>query len=129
MALSLSELKEQARKLGVEDSVDWVGHVSDPFPLLRGAKLFVMTSRFEGTPNALLEAMACGLPAVVSDASPGPCELIGTDEKPGRADRAGRGRERHGRRDPAPGARRHLAAAFRPRGARAGPRTRRRPRD
>jgi glycosyltransferase involved in cell wall biosynthesis len=74
------ELKEQARKLGVEDSVDWVGHVSDPFPLLRGAKLFVMTSRFEGTPNALLEAMACGLPAVVSDASPGPCELIGADE-------------------------------------------------
>ena len=73
-------LKEQASKLGVEDSVDWVGHVSDPFPLLRGAKLFVMTSRFEGTPNALLEAMACGLPAVVSDASPGPCELIGTDE-------------------------------------------------
>jgi glycosyltransferase involved in cell wall biosynthesis len=79
------ELKEQARNLGVEDSVDWVGHVSDPFPLLRGAKLFVMTSRFEGTPNALLEAMACGLPAVVSDASPGPCELIGTDES-----RAGR---------------------------------------
>jgi GalNAc-alpha-(1->4)-GalNAc-alpha-(1->3)-diNAcBac-PP-undecaprenol alpha-1,4-N-acetyl-D-galactosaminyltransferase len=74
------ELKEQARKLGVEDSVDWVGHVSDPFPLLRGAKFFVMTSRFEGTPNALLEAMACGLPAVVSNASPGPCELIGTDE-------------------------------------------------
>ena len=73
-------LKEQARKLGVEDSVDWVGHVSDPFPFLRGAKLFVLTSRFEGTPNALLEAMACGLPAVVSDASPGPCELIGTDE-------------------------------------------------
>jgi glycosyltransferase involved in cell wall biosynthesis len=74
------ELKEQARKLGVDDSIDWIGHVSDPFPLLRGAKLFVMTSRFEGTPNALLEAMACGLPAVVSDASPGPCELIGTGD-------------------------------------------------
>jgi glycosyltransferase involved in cell wall biosynthesis len=71
------ELKERARNLGIADSVDWVGHVSDPFPYLRGAKLFVMTSRFEGTPNALLEAMACGLPAVVSDASPGPCELIG----------------------------------------------------
>jgi glycosyltransferase involved in cell wall biosynthesis len=76
------ELKEQARGLGVEDSVDWVGHVSDPFPLLRAAKLFVMTSRFEGTPNAMLEAMACGLPSVVTDASPGPCELIGTDESP-----------------------------------------------
>ena len=119
------ELKEQARKLGVEDSVDWVGHVSDPFPLLRGAKLFVLTSRFEGTPNALLEAMACGLPAVVSDASPGPCELIGTDES-----RAGlivpvEDADRHGRRDSAPGARRDLATAFWPRGARTGPRPRR----
>jgi glycosyltransferase involved in cell wall biosynthesis len=71
------ELKERARKLDIATSIDWIGHVSDPFPYLRGAKLFVMTSRFEGTPNALLEAMACGLPAVVSDASPGPCELIG----------------------------------------------------
>ena len=72
--------------------------MSDPFPLLRGAKFFVMTSRFEGTPNALLEAMACGLPAVVSDASPGPCELIGADEERRRLDRARRGRGRHGRR-------------------------------
>ena len=71
------ELRAQARKLGVADSIDWFGHVSDPYPLLRGAEFFVMTSRFEGTPNALLEAMACGLPAVVSDASPGPCELVG----------------------------------------------------
>jgi len=77
-----SELKERALKLGIDDRVDWIGHVSDPFPFLRGAKMFVMTSRFEGTPNALLEAMACGLPAVVSDASPGPCELIGTDDSP-----------------------------------------------
>jgi glycosyltransferase involved in cell wall biosynthesis len=76
------ELRELARHLGIESSVDWIGHVSDPFPLLRGAKFFVMTSRFEGTPNALLEAMACGLPAVVSDSSPGPCELIGMDEHP-----------------------------------------------
>ena len=77
-----TELKELAAKLKIDNNVDWLGHVSDPFPLLRGASLFVMTSRFEGTPNALLEAMACGLPAVVSNASPGPCELIGTDENP-----------------------------------------------
>ena len=77
------ELKARARTLGIEDSVDWLGHVADPFPLLRGADFFVLTSRFEGTPNALLEAMACGLPAVVSDASPGPCELVGSDEDAG----------------------------------------------
>ncbi|MGB6923158.1 MAG: glycosyltransferase [Methyloceanibacter sp.] len=72
------ELKARAAKLGIDGGIDWMGHVADPFPLLRGAEFFVMTSRFEGTPNALIEAMACGLPAIVSDASPGPCELIGT---------------------------------------------------
>ena len=75
-----SQLKALGRKLGIEKSVHWLGHVSDPFPLLRGAKLFVMTSRFEGMPNSLLEAMACGLPSVISNASPGPCELIGYGE-------------------------------------------------
>jgi len=74
------DLKALAAKLKIDRSVEFAGHVSDPFPLLKGAKLFVLTSRFEGTPNALLEAMACGLPAVVSDASPGPSELIGSGE-------------------------------------------------
>ena len=54
-----------------------MGHVKEPAPYLRVAEFFVLTSRFEGSPNALLEAMAVGLPAVVSDASPGPIELIG----------------------------------------------------
>src|SRR3990170_3056728 len=75
-----SELEALSRNLQIESTVDWHGHVADPLPLLRGAKFFVQTSLFEGTPNALLEAMACGLPAIVSDASPGPCELVGTDE-------------------------------------------------
>jgi glycosyltransferase involved in cell wall biosynthesis len=72
-----AKLKALAAELKIEDGVDFLGHVADPFPLLRSAKFFVLTSRFEGTPNALIEAMAFGLPAVVSDASPGPCELIG----------------------------------------------------
>jgi GalNAc-alpha-(1->4)-GalNAc-alpha-(1->3)-diNAcBac-PP-undecaprenol alpha-1,4-N-acetyl-D-galactosaminyltransferase len=77
------ELEVLAGALGVGDSVDWHGHLSDPFPLVRASKFFVLTSRFEGTPNALLEAMACGLPGIVSDASPGPCELVGEDESAG----------------------------------------------
>lgn len=79
----LGELQSLARDLGIAATVDWFGHVANPFPLLKGAKFFVMTSRFEGTPNALLEAMACGLPAVVSNASPGPVELVGSDEAAG----------------------------------------------
>jgi len=77
------ELEALAQTLGVGDSIDWYGHLTDPFPLVRAAKFFVLTSRFEGTPNALLEAMACGLPGIVSDASPGPCELAGEDESAG----------------------------------------------
>ena len=74
------ELQELAKKLGISARIDWFGHVSDPSPHLAASRFFVLTSRFEGSPNALLEAMACGLPAIVSDASPGPLELIGDEE-------------------------------------------------
>ena len=74
------ELERFADQLRIADRIEWIGHVKDPVPFLRGAEFFVLTSRFEGSPNALLEAMAAGLPAVVSDASPGPIELIGGAE-------------------------------------------------
>jgi glycosyltransferase involved in cell wall biosynthesis len=71
------ELKSLAYKLGIGARVDWFGYVDEPMAYLRAAKIFVLTSRFEGSPNALLEAMACGLPQIISDASPGPIELVG----------------------------------------------------
>ena len=77
-----SDLQELSNELGITKRVDWLGYVKDPTPFLRGARFFVLTSRFEGSPNALLEALACGLPAIVSDASPGPLELVG-DQKAG----------------------------------------------
>jgi glycosyltransferase involved in cell wall biosynthesis len=73
------DLQALARDLGIAARVDWFGHVDDPAPYLRAAKFFVLTSRFEGSPNALLEAMACGLPAIVANASPGPLELVGEE--------------------------------------------------
>ncbi len=75
-----AELQLLAQDLGIGARIDWFGHVDDPMPYLRAARVFVLTSRFEGSPNALLEAMACGLPAIVSNASPGPLELIGDEE-------------------------------------------------
>ena len=74
------DLQTLAGELGIAENVVWHGHVSDPISLLSAARFFVLTSRFEGLPNALLEAMACGLPAIVSDASPGPLELVGKEE-------------------------------------------------
>ena len=52
------------------------GFRSDPLVFMHRASIFALPSRFEGMPNALLEAMAAGLPSVVSDASPGPLEMV-----------------------------------------------------
>jgi len=71
-----SDLEALAKHLSIAERVDWHGHMNDPFPYYRAADIFVMTSRFEGMPNALLEAMHCGLAAIVTDASPGPLEVV-----------------------------------------------------
>ncbi len=71
-----TELQRQARELKVDDRIKWKGYVVDPFPYYHAADIFVMPSRYEGMPNALLEAMNCGLPVIVSDASPGPLEIV-----------------------------------------------------
>ena len=68
------ELEEQCGALGIADRVVFHGHTDDPFPFYYRAQIFVLPSRFEGMPNAMLEAMGCGLPVIVSDASPGPLE-------------------------------------------------------
>ncbi|MCA1612763.1 MAG: glycosyltransferase [Acidobacteria bacterium] len=69
-------LKAQSASLGVAGRVHWPGVVQDPYAYYRAAQVFVLPSRVEGTPNALLEAMNCGLPVVVSDGAPGLLELV-----------------------------------------------------
>ena len=69
-------LQRLAADLAIGDSVVFEGFRSDPFRFMQRASIFALPSRFEGMPNALLEAMAAGLPAVVSDASPGPLEMV-----------------------------------------------------
>jgi glycosyltransferase involved in cell wall biosynthesis len=60
-------LERMARELGIADRVLFKGYVDDLWDLMRGADAFVSLSRFEGCPNVVLEAMACGCPLVVSD--------------------------------------------------------------
>lgn len=70
------QLRAQAKALGIAERVDWHGIVPDPYHFYRSAHVFALPSRIEGTPNALLEAMSCGLAVVVSDGAPGPLELV-----------------------------------------------------
>ena len=69
-------LEEQIHKRGLEGRVRLCGWVSDPATVLRNCDAFVLSSRFEGFPNALLEAMALGLPAIAADCPSGPAEII-----------------------------------------------------
>ncbi len=62
-----AELRARADRLGLSGRVTFLGHVDDVRPHLREADLFVLSSDKEGLPLALLEAMACGLPAIVTD--------------------------------------------------------------
>lgn len=61
-------LEQQARRLRVMDSIEFIGYTEDIPQLLAGARFLVHTSDSEGSPNAVLEAMACGRAVVATDA-------------------------------------------------------------
>lgn len=74
-----TRLEARARALGVSERVAMPGRVSNPLDHLVNGQAFVLSSRYEGFPNALLEAMACGLPVVAFDCPNGPAEAITHD--------------------------------------------------
>lgn len=70
------QLLLQAHKLGIEQSVTFTPYSDNPFALYAECGMFVLSSRFEGLPFVLIEAMVCGTPCISFDCPNGPRELI-----------------------------------------------------
>jgi glycosyltransferase involved in cell wall biosynthesis len=69
-----TELEQQTERLNLK-GIHFMGFQNNPWVYTRNADLFVLPSRYEGLPNALLEAMAVGVPLVASDSVGGVREL------------------------------------------------------
>jgi glycosyltransferase involved in cell wall biosynthesis len=71
-----SLLEKRIQELGLEGDVDLPGFAVNPYAYMRRAGLFVLSSRYEGLPGVLIQAMACGLPIVSTDCPTGPMEIL-----------------------------------------------------
>ena len=69
-------LRNLAARLGIADRVIMPGWLSNPYPALAGAAAFALSSNVEGFPNALVEAMALGVPVVATNCHDGPAEIL-----------------------------------------------------
>ncbi|MGP4001856.1 glycosyltransferase [Streptomyces sp. 8N706] len=69
-------LREQCTALGLDGSVEWMGRTDDVPGVLRGGSVFVQSSRGEGFPLTLMEAMAAAVPCAAFDCAPGVREII-----------------------------------------------------
>lgn len=71
------ELRALVQRLGLEGQVHFAGFQRNPFAWFTKADAFVLSSRYEGLPNVVLEALACGTPVIATPAPGGIDELLG----------------------------------------------------
>lgn len=72
-----SELKFLAVEMGLHERITFFGFCENPYSYFAAADCFVMSSRLEGLPTVLIEALACGIPVISTDCKSGPREILG----------------------------------------------------
>lgn len=69
-------LEALIRELGLQQDVSLLGFVENPYAYMSRASLFVLSSRWEGLPTVLIEALYCGVPVISTDCPSGPREIL-----------------------------------------------------
>jgi len=71
-----AKLEQFVKQLGLENDVSMPGFVDNPYKYMKRSSVFVLSSRWEGLPTVLIEALALGLPVVSTDCPSGPAEIL-----------------------------------------------------
>ena len=69
-------LEEKIKKLNLEENVFLPGFNSNPYAILKNSKIYILSSRGEGLPTVLIEALACECPIISTDCKCGPREIL-----------------------------------------------------
>lgn len=64
-------LQQQAKELDIADFIEFPGYVDDLADRLKNEGIYVLSSRYEGMPNSLIEALSVGIPSIAANCSPG----------------------------------------------------------
>jgi len=70
------ELETVIRRLDIEKDVDLHGYVENPYSFMRQSKAFVLSSKWEGSPSVVIQALACNCPVISTDCPGGVREIL-----------------------------------------------------
>lgn len=70
------KLEKKIEELNLSQIVTLPGYINNPYPYFIQSEVFVLSSRWEGFPSVIVQAMACGTAIVSTDCPSGPCEIL-----------------------------------------------------